>query len=45
VARVPSAVEAAASRGYDRVIGIVIGYVLWVVTLVTVMLMILKTDW
>jgi hypothetical protein len=45
VARVRSVLEAAASRGYDRVIGIVIGYVLLVVTLVSVMLMLLKTDW
>ena len=45
VARVEAGPEAAASGGYDRVTGIVIGYVASLVTTVAIMLVVRKAGW
>jgi len=44
-ARVDGGLEAAASGGYDRVTGIVIGYIVSVVTAVAITLVFLKAGW
>jgi hypothetical protein len=45
VARVEPGLEAVVSAGYDRVTGLVIGYIASVVTSVAIMLVFLKAGW
>jgi hypothetical protein len=45
VTRVEAGLEATVSGGYDRVTGIVIGYIASVVTSITIMLVFLKAGW
>jgi hypothetical protein len=44
-ARADAGLEAVASGGYDRVTGIVIGYIASVMTSVAITLMFLKAGW